>query len=179
MIHKRQQRGVLVAHRFPIDAVHCGRVKEVAHLPPAFEIDLAPFGVAIQLHVKMFNLVLVILGFELVLWHVDDEVVLVHFQEHFFAVEGDVVVVGVAQHCLFAFVEVVNAQMRFSVSLREQRLFLFAHFISRRAAQVIDAAIVQHPDVSIISRCDLQACDPVLNSVGVHFHRDRFFGFLF
>ena len=52
MIHERQQRGVLVAHRFPIDAVHVRRVEEVAHLPPGFEVDLLPLGVAIELHVE-------------------------------------------------------------------------------------------------------------------------------
>ena len=52
MIHERQQRGIFVAHRFPIDAVHVRRVEEVAHLPPAFVVDLIPLGVSIELHVE-------------------------------------------------------------------------------------------------------------------------------
>src|SRR5260370_27415203 len=40
MIHERDKRCVFVAHRFPIDAVHGWGEKEIAHVPPAFEIDL-------------------------------------------------------------------------------------------------------------------------------------------
>ena len=35
VIHKREERGVFVAHGLPIDAVHVRRVEEIAHLPPA------------------------------------------------------------------------------------------------------------------------------------------------
>ncbi len=56
VIHERDERGVLVAHRFPIDAVHVRRVEEIAHLPPALEVDLVPLGVAIEPHVEPSSL---------------------------------------------------------------------------------------------------------------------------
>ena len=47
MVYKGEQRGVFIAHGFPIDAIHCGRKEEIAHLPPAFEIDLAPLCMSV------------------------------------------------------------------------------------------------------------------------------------
>ena len=47
MIHEGQERSVFVARSLPIDAVHGGREEEVAHLPPALEIDLAPLGMSV------------------------------------------------------------------------------------------------------------------------------------
>ena len=56
MIYERNERGVLLAHRFPVDAVHRRREEKVAHVPPALEIDLFPFGVAIELHIEALDL---------------------------------------------------------------------------------------------------------------------------
>ena len=109
MIHEREQGSVFLSHRFPIDAVHRGRKEEVAHLPPAFEVDLVPFGMSIQLRVEPRDLVLVIFGLQLVLWHIDDGVIFFHFHQHLFAVERDLIIVHVAQDGLLAIVDVVNA----------------------------------------------------------------------
>ena len=56
MIHERHQRGILIMHRLPIDAVHVGRVKEVAHLPPGFVVDLGPLRVPVEFHVEVLQL---------------------------------------------------------------------------------------------------------------------------
>ena len=79
MVHERNERGVFTPHRFPIDAIHRRRVEEIAHVPPAFEIDLVPLGVAVELHVQAFDLVLVVLGLDLVLRQIDDRVILFDF----------------------------------------------------------------------------------------------------
>ena len=119
MIHEWQQRRVFVAHGLPIDAVHRRREEEVAHLPPALEVDLAPLRAAIQLHVESLDLVLVILGLDLIFGNVDDGVVLFDLHQHLFPVGRDLVIVGVADHGLLAVVEVVSAEVRFFVFLRE------------------------------------------------------------
>src|SRR5437763_1865406 len=79
MIHERQQSGVFVTQCFPIDAVHRGRKEKIAHLPPAFEVDLVPLGMPIQLCVEILDLVLVVFGLELVLWHIDNGVIFFAF----------------------------------------------------------------------------------------------------
>ena len=89
VIHERNQRGILVAHRFPIDAVHVRRVKEIAHVPPGFVVDLVPLGVAIELHVEAGELQLVVLGLELVLGQIDDGVILLDLDQHLLAVGSD------------------------------------------------------------------------------------------
>ena len=119
MIHERHQRGVFVAHRLPIHCIHRGSDEEVTHLSPALEIDLAPLSTPIQLHVETIDLVLVILGFELVFRHVDDGVVLFDLHQHFFTVERNLVIVRVSEHGFFAVIDVVNAQVRFPVSFAE------------------------------------------------------------
>ena len=134
MIHEREQRSVFVAHRLPIDAVHRRRKEEIAHLPPAFEVDLVPLGMSIQLHVESLDLVLVILGLELVFWQIDDGVIFFDLHQHLFAVERDLIIVHVAQDGLLAIVHVVNAKMRFPVSVRESFFVILADVISRCAA---------------------------------------------
>ena len=95
MIHKGEKRSVFVAHGWPIDAVHGRRIEKIAHLPPAFEIDLVPLGMAIELQVEPFQLELVILGFDLVLGQIDDGVILFDFHQHLLAVESDLIGAGV------------------------------------------------------------------------------------
>src|SRR5262252_2367103 len=100
MIYEWQQRRILIAHRLPIDSVHGRREKEVAHLSPALEVDLAPFGTAIQLRIESLDLVLMILGLDLILRDVDDGVFLFDLHQHPFSIERDLVIVGVAKYRL-------------------------------------------------------------------------------
>jgi hypothetical protein len=88
-------------------------------LPPALEVDLAPFRTPIQLCVESLDLVFVVLGLDLIFGDVDDGVVLFDLHQHLFSVEGDLVIVGVADHGLLAVVEIVSAEMRFFVFVRE------------------------------------------------------------
>ena len=134
---------------------------------------------SIQLRVEPRDLVLVILGLELVLWHIDDGVIFFDLQQHLFAVERDLVIVRVAQDGLLAIVHVVNAKVRFPVSVGESFFVIFADVISRCAAQIKDPPVIQHSDVAIISRCNFQPKDPVLDSIGIHFHNDRLLWFFF
>ena len=62
---------------------------------------------------------LVVFGFELVFWHVDDGVIFFDFHQHLFAVESDLVIVRLAEHGFFAIVHVVSAKVRFLVFLAE------------------------------------------------------------
>src|SRR5207248_6342683 len=62
MIYERNKGRVLIAHGFPIDPVHGWGKEKVPHLPPSLEVDLVPLGVAIELHVKAFELEFVILA---------------------------------------------------------------------------------------------------------------------
>ena len=179
MIHKRQKRRVLVAHRLPVDAVHGRREEEVAHLPPAFEVDLAPLGTTIQLHVEAFDLVLVILGLDFILGDIDDGVILFNLHQHLFSVQRKLIVVRFADHCFLAVVEIVSVEVRFFVFLLEQLFVVLAHLIAGRAAQIKNAIVIQHSDVAIVSRRDFQTNDPVLDSVGINFHYDWLLWFFF
>src|SRR4030095_5865228 len=177
MIHKRQQRRVLVAHGLPIDAVHRWREKEIAHLPPAFEVDLAPLRTAIQLHVESLDLVLVILGLDLILGDVDDGVVLFDLHQHLFSVERDLVIVDVADHGLLAVVEIVSAEVRFPVSVRVSLFVVLSNLVAGCAAQIENSAVIKHADIAIVTGRNLQTDDPVLDSIGIDFYYDRFFWF--
>ena len=88
-------------------------------MSPALEVDLPPFGATIQLHVETFDFVLVILGLDFILRNVNDRVVLFDLHQHLFAVERDLVIVGIAKHRLLAVIEIVSAEMRFFVFLLE------------------------------------------------------------
>src|SRR5882724_3144063 len=55
VIHEWEERGVLVPLSLPIDAVHDGRIEEVAHLSPGLEVNLSPFGPSIEMHVETFE----------------------------------------------------------------------------------------------------------------------------
>ena len=61
VIHEWEEGGVLVPLSLPIDAVHDGRIKEVAHLAPGLEVDLVPFGPSIELHIETFEFKFIIL----------------------------------------------------------------------------------------------------------------------
>src|SRR5215831_18784061 len=179
MIHEWQQRRVLVTHRFPIDAVHRRREEEVAHLSPALEIDLAPLSTAVQLHVESLDLMLVILGLNLIFGNVDDGVVFFDLHQHLFSVERNLVIVGVAEHGFLAVVEIISAEVRFLVFLLEQLFVILAHFISGCATQIEDSAVIKHADIAIVTGRNLQTNDPILDSVGINFHYNRLFRFLF
>ena len=111
MVHERNKRGIFVAHRFPIDAVHRRRVEKIAHVPPAFEIDLVPLRVTVELHVQPFDFVLVVLGLDLVFRQVNDRVILFDFYQHLFSVERDLVIVRIANHRFFAIFQAIGAKM--------------------------------------------------------------------
>ena len=53
MAHKRDERLIIPAHLFPIHAMHIGRIEEIAHLPPAFVIDLLPFRLAVEIELQI------------------------------------------------------------------------------------------------------------------------------
>ncbi len=115
MIHIRQERGILVAHYLPIDAVHVRRVKEVAHLAPGFVINLLPFHAPVGHDVEAFQLELVILRFELLLWQVDDRVLLFDLHQHLFPIKADLVSVHIAQDGFFPVLQVIETEMPFQV----------------------------------------------------------------
>ena len=111
VIHERNERGVFIAHCFPVDAVHRRRKEEIAHVPPAFEIDLVPLRVPVELHVEAFDLVLVVFGLDLVLRQIDDRVIFFDFNEHLFPIECDLVIVHIANHRFFTVLHAVRAEM--------------------------------------------------------------------
>ena len=117
MIYEWKQRRILVPLGLPIDAVHGGRVEEIAHLPPGLKIDLAPLGMVIELHVETFQFELVVLPSLLVLRldfvfrQIDDGVVLLDFDQHLFAIIGNLISVHVAQNGLFPIFQAVGAEM--------------------------------------------------------------------
>ena len=111
VVHERHEHGVFIAHRFPVDAVHRRRIEEIPHVPPAFEIDLVPLGVPVELQVEAFDLVLVVLGFDLVLGQIDDRVIFFDFYEHLFPIECDLVIVHIANHRFFTILQAVSAEM--------------------------------------------------------------------
>src|SRR4030095_12484344 len=134
---------------------------------------------SIQLRVETLDLMLVILGLEFVLWHIDDGVIFFDLQQHLFCVERDLVIVRIAQDRLFAIVYVINAKVRFPFSVRKSFFVLFADFISRSPAYIEDPPVIQHSDVAIISRRNLQTKDSVLDSIGIYFHNDGLLWFFF
>ena len=117
MIYERKKRRVLIAHGLPVDAIHCRRKEKVAHLSPGFEVDLVPLGVAIELHVKAFELELIILagllvfGLELVFRQIDDGVVFLDFDQHLLAISADLIAVHLAKDGLFPVFQAVSAKM--------------------------------------------------------------------
>ena len=117
VIHEWDQRGVLVTHGLPIDAVHVRRVEEIAHVPPGLVVDLVPLGVAIELHVEPGELQLVILGLELVLGEIDDGVILLDLDQHLLAVGGDLIGVDVTEDGLFPVFQAVDAEVPFAIAV--------------------------------------------------------------
>ena len=117
MIHKGKQGRVFVAHRFPIHSVHVWRIKEIAHLPPALEVDLVPFRVPVEPQIKPFQFQLVIFPaflvfqLQLVFWQIDHRIILVDLNQHLFAVARDLIIVNVSMHRLFAVFQVVGTKM--------------------------------------------------------------------
>ena len=61
------------------------------------------------------------------------------------------------------------------IFVRERVFVVLAHLIAGCAAQIKDAIVIQHPDVAIVSRRDFQTNNPILDSIGINFHYDRFF----
>ncbi len=60
-----------------------------------------------------------ILGLDLIFGDVDDGVVLFDLHQHLFSVGRNLIIVGVADHGLLAVVEIVSAEMRSFVPVRE------------------------------------------------------------
>ena len=74
---------------------------------------------SIELHIEALDFHLVVFRLDLVLRHIDDGVIFFDLHQHPLAVERDLIIVHVAQHRFFALFHVVNAEMRFLVSLAE------------------------------------------------------------
>ena len=177
VIYERNERGVFVAHGFPINAVHVRRVKEIAHLPPALEVNLVPFGVAIEPHVEAFELELVILAgllvlcLDLVFGQIDDGVILVDLDQHLLAVARDLILIDIAKNGLFAIFQAVSAKVVFSlIGLTECLLLVF--LVGDRAAEIKDP-IIHQSKIAVIGRLDFKSHQAVVNAIGVDLDRNR------
>ena len=146
-----------------------GRVKEIAHLPPALEVDLVPLSVAIELHVQSLEFELVILaglfvlGLDLVFGQIDHGVILVDLDQHLFAVARDLVAVDVAKHGLFAIFQAVGAEVIFPL-LGLARIIVLAFLICDGAAEIKDP-VVHQPQVAVVGGLDLQSDQAVVNAI--------------
>src|SRR5262249_3879631 len=104
-------------------------------------------------------------------------VVLFDLHQHLFSVERYLVIVGVADHRLLAVVEIVCAEVRFPVSVRESLFVIFAHLIAGGAAQRENSAVIKHADISVVAGGNRQTNDPGLDSICINFQRHGFFRF--
>src|SRR5256886_1887628 len=168
MIYERKDGGVLVAHPFPIDPIHVWRVKEVAHLPPAFEVDLVPLRVFIELHVEPGQLQLVIFGLKFVLGQIDNGVVLFNFDQHPLAIGRYLIGVDVAQDRLLTVLHAIETKV--SLAIRTILLaFILAFLISNSAAEIEDT-IVHQPNVAIVTRHDFYSRDAIMDAIQIDFN---------
>src|SRR5438105_2482622 len=177
MIHKGDERGVLVPHRFPVDSVHVRRIEEVAHVAPGFVIDLGPFRVAIELHVESTEFQLVILGFELVLRQIDDGVILLDLDQHLLAVSGDLVAVDIAKDRFFAVFQVINAKVLFAVVSVAVTAVVIGLIVAYGSAKIEDT-IVYQTKVVVITRRYLKNGKPVPYPIQVYLDSNWLLGVL-
>ena len=146
MIHEGKERGILVVHRFPIDAVHGRGIEEVTHLPPRFVVDLLPLGTAIELHIEACRSAydpwfrVLSLGRSMI------GVILVDFHQHLLSVETDLVTVDVTQTVSLRSSRLIGAEMPFPVLAAAPSSHHRPGIVADGAAEIEDA-VVHQPDV--------------------------------
>ncbi len=159
MIDVGDQRFVLVVNRLPIDPVHARVEEEVAHLPPAFVVDLLPFLAAIELHVHP-GYVQRFTDADRTSGQINDGVLALHGDKHLLLIGGDLIAVDIAKRRFLARVQVVVVQYRVGIA---------------GAGTLVIENAAGPDEMVIVGRLNRQAQDAVLQTVGVHLDRRAFF----
>ena len=164
-----EERLVLRLHGIPVVAVHVRVIEVIAVDPPAFVEDLTPLGGRVDLHFDTRDAEFVLARIDLAA-DVRDRIVVLHLQQHAFAVAGDVERVDLFEERVFLLLG--QAVMR---QARVDRVGL----IDRGALEVVQLAGFRHLKIRVIRGRQRDGHDPLAEAIGIDSDRDRLLVFVF
>src|SRR5207248_5192880 len=104
----------------------------------------------IELHVETGQLQLMIFGLKFVLGQVDDSVVFLNFDQHSLAIGRYLIGVDIAQNDFLAVFQAIRTKVRLPIATVLICFVLI--FLIRNGAAEIENAIVDYPDVAVVTR---------------------------